>query len=43
MSGKAISGKREVGPMTPCDLTPLLLLSNAVQNDNRLQGGVDNE
>lgn len=30
--GVRISGKREVGQMTPFDLTLLLLLSNAVQN-----------
>jgi uncharacterized membrane protein YcaP (DUF421 family) len=29
--GMRISGKREVGQMTPFDLTLLLLLSNAVQ------------
>jgi len=30
--GVRISGKREVGQMTPFDLTLLLLISNAVQN-----------
>jgi uncharacterized membrane protein YcaP (DUF421 family) len=30
--GVRLSGKREVGQMTPFDLTLLLLLSNAVQN-----------
>jgi len=40
-----LSGKREVGQMTPFDLTLLLLISNAVQNamtggDNSLLGGV---
>lgn len=43
--GVRLSGKREVGQMTPFDLTLLLLLSNAVQNamvgpDNSLLGGV---
>src|SRR5438270_2806712 len=43
--GVRISGKREVGQMTPFDLTLLLLLSNAVQNamtgpDTSLIGGV---
>jgi len=43
--GVRLSGKREVGQMTPFDLTLLLLLSNAVQNamvgpDNSLMGGV---
>lgn len=43
--GVRLSGKREVGQMTPFDLTLLLLLSNAVQNamtgpDNSLAGGV---
>jgi uncharacterized membrane protein YcaP (DUF421 family) len=43
--GVRLSGKREVGQMTPFDLTLLLLLSNAVQNamtggDNSLWGGV---
>jgi len=30
--GVRVSGKREVGQMTPFDLTLLLLISNAVQN-----------
>src|SRR5271155_4569855 len=30
--GVRLSGKREVGQMTPFDLTLLLLLSNSVQN-----------
>ena len=43
--GIRLSGKREVGQMTPFDLTLLLLLSNAVQNamvgpDNSLVGGI---
>ena len=43
--GVRISGKREVGQMTPFDLTLLLLLSNSVQNamtgpDTSLAGGV---
>lgn len=43
--GVRLSGKREVGQMTPFDLTLLLLLSNSVQNamtgpDNSLMGGV---
>jgi len=42
--GVRLSGKREVGQMTPFDLTLLLLLSNAVQNamtgpDTSLIGG----
>ena len=42
--GVRLSGKREVGQMTPFDLTLLLLLSNAVQNsmtgpDTSLMGG----
>src|SRR5260370_39070738 len=42
--GLRISGKREVGQMTPFDLTLLLLLSNSVQNamtgpDTSLAGG----
>jgi len=42
--GVRLSGKREVGQMTPFDLTLLLLLSNSVQNamtgpDNSLLGG----
>ena len=43
--GVRLSGKREVGQMTPFDLTLLLLLSNSVQNamtgpDNSLMGGI---
>ena len=43
--GVRLSGKREVGQMTPFDLTLLLLLSNAVQNamtgpDTSVLGGV---
>ena len=43
--GVRVSGKREVGQMTPFDLTLLLLISNSVQNamtapDNSLMGGV---
>ncbi len=43
--GLRISGKREVGQMTPFDLALLLLLSNAVQNamtgpDTSLAGGI---
>jgi uncharacterized membrane protein YcaP (DUF421 family) len=43
--GVRLSGKREVGQMTPFDLTLLLLLSNSVQNamtgsDTSLSGGV---
>jgi len=42
--GIRLTGKREVGQMTPFDLTLLLLLSNAVQNamvgqDSSLLGG----
>ena len=42
--GVRLSGKREVGQMTPFDLTLLLLLSNSVQNamtgpDTSLSGG----
>jgi hypothetical protein len=42
--GIRVSGKREVGQMTPFDLTLLLLLSNSVQNamtgpDTSLTGG----
>jgi uncharacterized membrane protein YcaP (DUF421 family) len=45
LAGVRLSGKREVGQMTPYDLTLLLLLSNAVQNamtgpDTSLAGGV---
>jgi uncharacterized membrane protein YcaP (DUF421 family) len=43
--GVRLSGKREVGQMTPFDLTLLLLISNSVQNamtgpDTSLIGGV---
>lgn len=43
--GVRLTGKREVGQMTPFDLTLLLLLSNAVQNamtgpDTSLMGGL---
>ena len=43
--GIRLTGKREVGQMTPFDLTLLLLLSNSVQNamtgpDNSLLGGL---
>ena len=43
--GVRLSGKREVGQMTPFDLTLLLLISNAVQNamtgpDTSLLGGI---
>src|SRR5579872_1787001 len=43
--GVRLSGKREVGQMTPFDLVLLLLLSNSVQNamtgpDTSLLGGV---
>lgn len=42
--GIRLTGKREVGQMTPFDLTLLLLLSNSVQNamtgpDNSVMGG----
>src|SRR5215472_3847340 len=45
LAGVRLSGKREVGQMTPFDLTLLLLLSNSVQNamtggDNSLLGGI---
>ena len=45
LAGVRLSGKREVGQMTPFDLVLLLLLSNAVQNamtgpDTSLVGGV---
>ena len=44
LAGVRLSGKREVGQMTPFDLTLLLLLSNSVQNamtgsDTSLAGG----
>ncbi len=43
--GVRLSGKREVGQMTPFDLTLLLLISNSVQNamtgpDTSLFGGI---
>lgn len=43
--GVRLSGKREVGQMTPFDLTLLLLISNGVQNamtgsDTSLLGGI---
>src|SRR5207302_11128690 len=43
--GVRLSGKREVGQMTPFDLTLLLLISNSVQTamtgpDNSLVGGI---
>src|SRR5207302_6896886 len=43
--GVRLSGKREVGQMTPFDLTLLLLISNSVQNamtgsDTSLTGGM---
>src|SRR3954453_5067489 len=43
--GIRLTGKREVGQMTPFDLTLLLLLSNSVQNamtgsDTSLLGGI---
>src|SRR5215813_9651244 len=43
--GVRLSGKREVGQMTPFDLTLLLLISNSVQNamtgpDSSILGGV---
>ena len=43
--GVRLSGKREVGQMTPFDLTLLLLISNSVQNamtgpDNTVVGGI---
>jgi uncharacterized membrane protein YcaP (DUF421 family) len=43
--GVRLSGKREVGQMTPFDLVLLLLISNSVQNamtgpDNSLVGGI---
>jgi uncharacterized membrane protein YcaP (DUF421 family) len=45
LMGIRLTGKREVGQMTPFDLTLLLLLSNSVQNamtgpDTSLLGGV---
>jgi uncharacterized membrane protein YcaP (DUF421 family) len=45
LTGLRLSGKREVGQMTPFDLVLLLLISNAVQNamtgpDTSVTGGV---
>jgi uncharacterized membrane protein YcaP (DUF421 family) len=45
LMGIRLTGKREVGQMTPFDLTLLLLLSNSVQNamtgpDTSLLGGI---
>jgi len=45
LAGIRLTGKREVGQMTPFDLTLLLLLSNSVQNamtgpDTSLVGGI---
>jgi len=45
LAGVRLSGKREVGQMTPFDLTLLLLISNGVQNamtgpDTSLIGGI---
>ena len=45
LAGLRVTGKREVGQMTPFDLTLLLLLSNGVQNamvgnNNSLSGGL---
>jgi uncharacterized membrane protein YcaP (DUF421 family) len=45
LAGVRLTGKREVGQMTPFDLTLLLLLSNSVQNamtgpDTSLVGGM---
>ncbi|MBZ5574566.1 MAG: hypothetical protein LAO09_22140 [Acidobacteriia bacterium] len=40
--GVRLSGKREVGQMTPFDLTLLLLISNAVQNAQSLLGSKEN-
>lgn len=45
LAGIRLTGKREVGQMTPFDLALLLLLSNAVQNamtgpDTSLVGGI---
>lgn len=45
LAGLRLSGKREVGQMTPFDLVLLLLVSNAVQNamtgpDTSVSGGV---
>lgn len=45
LAGLRLTGKREVGQMTPFDLVLILLISNAVQNamvgpDNSLLGGL---
>lgn len=45
LAGLRLTGKREVGQMTPFDLVLILLISNAVQNamvgpDNSLVGGL---
>ena len=45
LAGLRLTGKREVGQMTPFDLVLILLISNAVQNamvgpDNSLAGGL---
>jgi uncharacterized membrane protein YcaP (DUF421 family) len=45
LAGLRLTGKREVGQMTPFDLVLILLISNAVQNamvgpDNSLTGGL---
>jgi uncharacterized membrane protein YcaP (DUF421 family) len=45
LAGIRISGKREIGQMTPFDLVLILLIANAVQNamvgnDNSLLGGL---
>jgi uncharacterized membrane protein YcaP (DUF421 family) len=45
LAGLRLTGKREVGQLTPFDLVLLLLISNAVQNamvgpDNSLVGGL---
>jgi uncharacterized membrane protein YcaP (DUF421 family) len=45
LAGLRLSGKREIGQMTPFDLVLILLIANAVQNamignDNSLSGGL---
>ena len=45
LAGLRLSGKREIGQMTPFDLVLILLIANAVQNamignDNSLAGGL---
>jgi uncharacterized membrane protein YcaP (DUF421 family) len=45
LAGIRLSGKREIGQMTPFDLVLILLIANAVQNamignDNSLAGGL---